>query len=151
MDAYRSLILVLCLLGSSVLAADPSAPLSALPAEVVSVHDGDTLTVIVRCPLLKVVSEPLSVRAAGYDTWELTRARRTKTVRVTAAEIVRGKAALADFKLLLASGQLFLEDSGQTDLYGRLSAILWIKTADGWVLVAKWMEDRGHLRTPRTE
>lgn len=130
------------------IAADPTAPASALKCDVIDVHDGDTVKVTIHCPLLGIDAPNVSIRAYGYDAYEITRTR--QTVTVTDAEIVKGKAARDDLAQLIAGGELWLEDSGQRDPYGRTSAWLWVKLGDGsWVFVPKYMDDHGHLRTPR--
>ena len=132
------------------LAADPVAPTSALPCEIVSIHDADSLVARIKVHILRIESEPLTLRLANADAWEIDRTR--QTVTVTDAEIVKGKAARADLVALLATADLYAE-AGTTDPYGRTSAILWAKPKDGkaWILIAAWLEQRGHLRTPRTK
>ena len=123
------------------------------------VHDGDTINVDINLPF-RVTLPNRMIRAYGYDAWEITRTR--QTVKVTEAEIAKGHKARNEFMALLETGSLYLEDMSAlyktpTDPYGRTSARLWVqvmsypddKPTVTWVLVEKWMEDHGHLRTKR--
>ena len=131
----------------ALVAADPVAPTCPLPVTVEQVHDGDTLAGTIHLPY-GVDLARRTIRAAGYDAWEVTKTR--QTVDVTDQEIVRGKQARDDFAALVRLGQLYVEDSGLRDPYGRTSAVLWVKAADGsWIFVAAWMEEHGHLRAKR--
>jgi endonuclease YncB( thermonuclease family) len=126
---------------------DPIAPTSALVCQVVNVHDADTVSAIIRCPLLKVDSQLVVIRAFGYDAWEVSRVR--QTVDVTDSEIFKGKAARDQLKALLAEATLYAEDSGSVDPYGRTSAVLWVRQGTTWIYLAAYAEQHGWLRTPR--
>jgi endonuclease YncB( thermonuclease family) len=131
--------------------SDPVAPISAVPCDVVSVHDGDTVTATAHLPFGVDLRER-SWRAFDYDCWELTYTR--KTVTITPEEIVKGKAARDDLRTLLAApgAKFFLEDPGEAggQTYDRTVAKFWVRSPDGsWIYLATWMEARGHLRTAR--
>jgi endonuclease YncB( thermonuclease family) len=133
-------------------AADPKAPLFAVPCDVVSVHDGDTLHVNVHLGF-GVDLPDRTIRAFGFDAWEVTKTRHsaaTESQPITDEEIAKGKAARDELAELLKQGQLFIEDSGERDPYGRTSAVLWVRMPNrGWLFVAAWMESHNHLRVPR--
>lgn len=127
--------LVLCLLPS----AEPSAP---IPASVQRVYDGDTITVTIHLPF-SVDLPNRTVRAYGYDAWEIKKGRRT--VRVSAEELAKGRKAQVELEKLLKNG-VWLEDSGEKDPYGRVSARLWAKIDQKWIDVAAWAVENGHTR-----
>jgi endonuclease YncB( thermonuclease family) len=135
--------------------ADPVAPTSAKWVKVIALHDGDTITEAVidlgwgRKLHVGPHEEAPGIRAFGYDAWEVTKTRQTVGA-ITDAEIAKGKAARDDLFELLKSASLYAEDSGQRDPYGRISAIPWARNSDGkWIYLAGWMDQQGHLRTPR--
>lgn len=126
-----------CLL---LLAGEPSQP---LPATLHSIHDGDTLTATIHLPF-SVDLPSRTIRAYGYDAWEIRKGRRN--VVVTPEEAAKGLAAKAALADLLGKG-LWVEDAGKRDPYGRTSAKLWTKTADGgWLDVSAWAKTNGHTR-----
>jgi endonuclease YncB( thermonuclease family) len=138
---------------ATAVAGDPLAPTCAKPVRVDLLHDGDTIT---RGSIdlgwgrrlsIGPGQEAAGIRAFGYDAWEITKTRRT--VDVTPEEIAKGIAARDDLAALLKTGWLYAEDSGGRDPYGRLSAVLWVKQGGQWIYLAKWMDDRGHLRASR--
>ena len=151
----RNLITIIGLLvTATTIAADPVAPFNTHWVKVIQVHDGDTITEAVidlgwgRKLHVGPNGEAPAIRAFGYDAWEVTKTRRT--VDVSDEEISKGKAATEDLFELLKATSLYVEDSGERDPYGRISAVLWARTIKGdWIYVAEWMEQRGHLRTPR--
>lgn len=124
------------------------APTAAVEVANINLHDGDTIT---HCDLLLPFGVTLrnrSIRAFGYDAWEIDRTR--QTVEVTDAEIERGKRAKAGLLFLIGDGTLWAEDSGERDPYGRVSAWLWVKTKSGqWIDVAQWMTNNNHVRGQR--
>lgn len=124
------------------LSANPQAPVRAT---VESIHDGDTLRLTIHLPF-GVDLPAREVRAAGYDAWEIDRRRRT--VKVTDAEIAKGKEAREYLSQLLAVGGCWVEDTGQRDPYGRLSVSLWGRNKNGgdWIDVAEEMRDAGYDR-----
>lgn len=141
----RCFLILICPLAA--VAADPLAPTQAIRATLLELHDGDTARVDILLPFgVTLPNRP--IRAYGYDAWEVTRTR--QTVSVTADEIAKGKAARDDLLTLMQSGELWVEDSGERDPYGRVSAWLWVRQNGRWVFVPGWMERRGHLRTPRS-
>jgi len=127
----------------SLVAAD--APVSALPCDVVSVHDGDTLKVIVHVELLDIHTGPTSVRCASYDAWEINRVRQTIGF-ISDEEIEKGKKARDALVALLATGKLYLEPTADSDPHGRLEAELWLLKDDSWTRVSTWMKRHGHDR-----
>jgi endonuclease YncB( thermonuclease family) len=147
----RTALLALSLFSSFFLrplaADDPVAPVSALKCTVLAVHDADTIAAVIECPLLKVKSQTVMIRAFGYDAWEVNRVR--QTVVVTDEEIAKGKAARDELIALLQTAELWAEDSGSPDPYGRTSAVLWVKQTGGWIFLAKYADEHGWLRTPR--
>jgi hypothetical protein len=157
-EAFRALIAIaaFALCSFSCWAQDPTAPTSAVPASVVSVHDADTLRAVVHLPFGDDIRER-AWRAFGYDAWEIDYTRKNAVPPITPEEIKRGKQARLDFLGLLATGQLYLEDpllsgkeqgSGQT--YDRTVAAWWIKRPDGtWIYLAKYADDQGWLRESR--
>lgn len=128
--------------------ADPVAPTRAVQVFSVDVHDGDTVSGYLDLGW-KIMIGRIDIRAHGYDAWEITRHR--ATVEVQDAEIIKGKAAKRALVELLEEGTLWAEDSEKRDPYGRISAILWVKTRESkWIYLAQWMEQHGHCRVPRS-
>jgi hypothetical protein len=133
--------------------ADPLAPVSAARVYPKVIHDADTIS---QCDIDMGWGLTLNlkhgIRAANYDACEVDYTR--KTVNVTPVEIQRGKMARDELIALLnAGGQLWAEPaSHQTDPYGRIDAVLWIRQPDGsWIFLAKYAEEHGWLRTPRSK
>ena len=91
----------------------PAVPDCFVPCCVISVHDCDTLRADVLLPW-GVTLRDQSIRAAGFDAWEVTTIRETSnsTVNVTPEEIARGKAATIEFRKLLETGTLYLSPVG---------------------------------------
>lgn len=133
----------------SAFAEDPKAPTRAVQVVIPIIYDGDTI----RGSLVLgwgVWIHDVSIRAFGYDCHEITKQR--QTIEVTDEEIAKGKAAKYALTELLETGNLYAEESGERDPYGRTSAILWVKTNKGeWIYLARFMEQNGHLRVPRTK
>lgn len=119
---------------------------TAVPCENVRVIDGDTVRCSLVCPFGLTIRDRV-LRAANYDAWESSRARRT--VNVTDVEVVRGREATAALEGLIGQGTLFAEDTGRADAYGRLLAILYVRRGGEFIDVADWMESHHHLREPR--
>lgn len=122
------------------LSASPTCP---VPATVVEVHDADSPKVTIHLPF-GVDLPNRTIRAVGYDAWEVSKVRRT--VVVTDAEIKRGKYARDELAKLIAQGTLYVQEAAQLDPYGRTNAVLWVWRNEEWVEVAKWMESNGHTR-----
>jgi len=133
-------------------AADPVAPSCPVKVVLPIAHDADTIRGSLSFGW-NVWLHDQELRAYGYDAYEVTKTR--QTVEVTDEEIVKGKAAKYALIDLLEHGDLYAEDSGQKDPYGRTSAILWVKPKDpkdgAWIYLAAWMEQKGFLRTPRNK
>ena len=134
---------LICALATIALVPPLDVPTSPVRATLLELHDGDTAKVDIHLPF-DVDLPKRSVRAFGYDAWEITKTR--QTVQVTDAEIIKGKKARNELLTLIESGELYLEDSGKRDPYGRASAWLWVKRPAGWVNVAQWMTEKGHVR-----
>jgi endonuclease YncB( thermonuclease family) len=128
-----------------VLPVEEHPPVSAVPVEVISIHDADTLRVNVLLPF-GITLRDKSIRAFGYDAWEVSRTR--QTVKVTENEIVKGKAARAALAKLIETGTLYVVDSTAADPYGRTSAWLYVRRKDDgrFVSVAAYMKNAGHCR-----
>jgi hypothetical protein len=125
-----------------------AAPVSARPVKVLEVHDGDSLKGEIDLGYGFRFTPAGGIRAFGYDCWEVTKTRQT-VGEISDVEVLKGKLARDEFADLCKAGQLYAEDSGEHDPYGRASAILWVKAANGeWIYVARWMDHRGHLRVP---
>ena len=118
----------------------------AVPLADVRIQDGDTIHASLDLPFGITIRDK-TIRAADFDAWELSRARRT--VNVTGVEIERGKRAKAALEELFAQGTPYATDTGKQDVYGRLLAVLWVKTREGrWVEVSEAMRREGHTREP---
>ena len=110
------------------------------------IHDGDTLKAYeVQLPF-GVSLRDQSVRADGYDAWEIDRTR--KTIIYDKDELEKGIEAYKALCDLLRDGGLWIDETGKRDPYGRLNARLWTKDRSGkWIDVAEWMKEHGHART----
>ena len=118
----------------------------AVPLANVRAIDGDTVRADLNLSFGLTIRDK-TIRAADFDAWELSRARRT--VNVTGVEIERGKRAKAALEELFAQGTPYATDTGKQDVYGRLLAVLWVKTREGrWVEVSEAMRREGHTREP---
>lgn len=138
MKAWWSILMI----GSVTLADEP--PRTLIPCEVKSVHDGDTATVDVLFPWGVTLTDQ-SVRMQGFDAWEVTRTR--QTVRVTDAEIERGKAARDALKRLLETADaVYLSPADERDPYGRLPAFVVVWYDGKLIEVSAWMTEHGHAR-----
>lgn len=145
-------IAILALCSTSALAADPKAPTAAVPATLINAHDADTFTVTLHLPF-GVDLPDRHIRAFGYDAWEVNRVRNSQVTLdqpITEEEIAKGLTARQEFMDLLKQGELYFEDSGEHDPYGRTSAVPWIRLKGrGWLYVPAWMEAHKHIRVPR--
>ena len=119
-------------------------PRTFILCSVKDVLDGDTIVVDVLLPW-SVVLNDRSVRMQGYDAWEISKKR--KTVRVTDAEIERGKAAReALVQILSAAEAVYLTPSDRHDPYGRLTAYVSLLYDGQLIEVSEWMREHGHTR-----
>lgn len=134
--------LVALLLIGTAYADEP--PRTLIPCAVKSVHDGDTATVDVLFPWgVSLVDQ--SVRMQGFDAWEVTRTR--QTVRVTEAEIAKGKVARDALKRLLdVADVVYLSPADKRDPYGRLPAYVSVWYDGKLIEVAEFMAEHGHTR-----
>ena len=120
----------------------PQCPLRATIDE--PLHDGDTLIITIHLPF-SIDLPSRSVRAWGYDAWEVSRVRRT--VIISDEEIEKGLIARDALSKLLGTFGLWVEETDLRDPYGRTSCRLWSKFDDGeWLDVASWMKANGHTR-----
>lgn len=139
----RQFVVLACVLCCALASAD-EPPRAMIPCRVTSIHDGDTITVDVLFPWdVSLVDQ--SVRMQGFDAWEITRTR--QTVRVTATEIERGKAAKQALATLLESADgVYLSPADKRDPYGRLPAFVSVWFDGKLIEVAEYMANHGHVR-----
>jgi endonuclease YncB( thermonuclease family) len=155
------LLFALAAASSCAVGDDRTQPYEAVLCSNIYVHDGDTITADLSLPF-RITLPNRSLRAFDYDAWEVTRTR--QTVKVTDAEIKKGEKAREALQELLKTGTLYIEDATaiqkvKPDPYGRMLTVWWVQQMsypDGkptvtWVYVPRWMEQHGHIRTPRDE
>lgn len=111
-----------------------------------NVHDGDTL---VRARLLLPLGlsiYPVSIRAAHYDAWEVSRVRRT--VDITDDELAKGKRAKEALFAILSKGAIYLEilADGARDPYGRILGALRVWDGSTLLDVSEQMIAAGNAR-----
>ena len=116
----------------------PTLLLSAYQA-----YDSDTLTDCVISFGWGLEWHDQTIRLANFDGPEITRTR--QTVRVTDAEIVRGKKARDAFAGWLAGGVVAVRPQGKA-VYGRLSADVLRYRAGKWEDAAEFLKTNGHAR-----
>lgn len=143
------------LLSLSLLAADPSPKLPANACEVIRVriHDADTISGDVLLPFGVTALVNQSIRAAGWDAWEVSRTRQTEPFRSFTAdqwlrEIERGEKARDELRTMANGGRFYVVPSvtGKS-VYGRLEADFWVVTSGGKVVdVKQWAKKNGHER-----
>lgn len=128
-------LLLACLLPTSLLATE-------FPLTVREVLDGDTIVADVEVGLDGLVFHSQTIRFADIDCWETT--RRRAAVKVTTAEIEKGKLAKADLEALLSSAKVITAAPADKprDVYGRRLMSL---QADG-KSIAEYLRSRGHER-----
>jgi endonuclease YncB( thermonuclease family) len=112
------------------------------PITVLSVRDGDTITADIHTGLDNLVFHKQKIRLADIDCWETS--KRRAAVKVTPAEIEKGKQAKADLEKLLSSAMVVTAEPSSTgrDVYGRRLMVL---RCDGQ-LVSDYLRERGHAR-----
>lgn len=125
------------------------APRVLVAVDVTRVKDADTVVADVTLPFPPgLVLHDQDVRLQGFDAWETSR-RRT-AVRVTDAEIRKGKAATAALEALVAeSERCYLAPVEHSQFtYGRLEGylILYDADTDRVTEVADWARENGHCR-----
>jgi hypothetical protein len=130
-------------------APDPIAPTSARRVLIERVHDADTVFGAIDLGYGLSLNVHGGIRAADFDAWEVGRQREQVVGPISDEELRKGRIARDALINLLVGNQLWAEDSGDTDPHGRNSSILWIKQGDKWIYLAGWMDQQGHLRTPR--
>lgn len=149
MSKFEAVFAVLFASTMTALAYQPAPVVAPPPAFVklanVALHDVDSLRADIVLPF-GVTLPDRSIRAQGFDGWEIDRTR--KTVTITDEELVKGKEARKQLQsLIVASKGLYAVESDEKGVYGRVSAFLYVQQADGTMLsVAKWAEENGHCR-----
>jgi hypothetical protein len=145
--AFKSLLkfilMMIPVLLVSIAVADDCGPVGAVPCANVRCVDGDTIHADLVMQFGLTIRDK-TIRAAGYDAFELSHVRRT--VNVSEVEIARGKIAKAGLEELIASGTLYAADTGKVDPYGRLLAELWVLKRGEWISVGAWMRANHHVR-----
>lgn len=128
----------------------PAARYSPAPSMAVQVdpyrwHDADTAQGTLRLPYGVSLDADRGIRALGYDAWEIG-AR--GGANVTDAERQRGQAAVAELRALSAGRTLWAAPAGrgERDSFGRPLAAFWLRDDAGWIDVAQWARERGHVR-----
>lgn len=113
-------------------------------AEVKRIKDGDTIVADVHFPWSVTLSNQ-DIRA-DFDTWEVSRTRRT--IQYAPDEIQRGRAASADLSLWLQGRVLYLVPmKDERDGRGRMLAEWWIqKPGSNPERLRDLMKKAGHLR-----
>ena len=107
----------------------------------VRVKDADTIEVDVLNLGWGVALNNVSIRAANFDSWESS--KRRQSVKVSSAEVVKGKLATEEFKAWIEGKTFTVEPVAEPhDRYGRLLGIWYV---DG-ESVAEWMKEHGHVR-----
>jgi hypothetical protein len=135
----RRFLLAILLLPHSLFAAEIE-----LPLDNVQIVDGDTVVADVLMPWSVTLRKQV-IRANDYDAWEASTAR--KTVNVTPAEIVKGKAAKADLAALVGrASSVVVVPSEKREAYGRRLGSLKVVAGGKSVNVADFMRERGHCR-----
>lgn len=123
--------------------ADP--PRIAIQIEPYTWHDADTARGTIRQFYGLALEEERGIRALGYDAWEIGH---RAGAGVTEAERARGQAAVAELRELSKGRTLWAEPDkrGSRDSFGRPLARFWLRDESGWIDVAEWARDRGHVR-----
>lgn len=91
-----------------------------IPVEVTRVIDGDTVRGNIIMPFGNIVLRDVSIRAAGMDTWEVSKSRKSEpfksfTEEQWQAEFRLGNKALREFKELLDGGRLYVSPIPEKD------------------------------------
>lgn len=108
-------------------------------------YDADTAKGTLRQFYGVALEEDRGIRALGYDAWEIGH---RAGAGVTDAERARGQAAVAELRELSKGCTLWAEPEkrGTRDSFGRPLAKFWLKSQTGWIDVAQWARERGHVR-----
>ena len=122
-----------------------ASPRVAIQIEPFTWHDGDTAKGTIRQFYGLALEEDRGIRALGYDAWEIGH---RAGAGVTDAERARGQAAVAELRELSRGRTLWAEPDkrGSRDSFGRPLARFWLRDESGWIDVAQWARDRGHVR-----
>ena len=128
-------------------------PPTAFQVARVRIHDADTISGDVLLPW-GVALTGRSIRAAGFDAWEVDRTRKTGEFGSFSdsqwnAETERGIKARDELKKLAEGGVFYVEwdQSSENSVYGRLEGSLWVRTSGGKIVnVKQWAEQNGHVR-----
>jgi hypothetical protein len=120
-------------------------PLQPCRATVTNIHDADTFECVIHLPF-GVDLPGRSIRAQGYDAWEVTRARQT-VGSITDDEIAKGKKARDELAKLCESQSVWLEPSTNPGVYGRTSANVWLRDDKGqWTELSQYAQEHGWCR-----
>ena len=112
-----------------------------------AIHDGDTITADIkqgvgRYKRLYSLSE--SIRAMGFDAWEVTRLRDSK---ITSEELAKGVIARDALRALVATGSLEISVQDIEEPNGRTLAYLRVRQKNNVLCyVAEYMTVNGHCR-----
>ena len=122
-----------------------ATPRIAIQIEPFTWHDADTAKGTMRQFYGLAMEEERGIRALGYDAWEIGH---RAGANVTDAERARGQAAVAELRELSNGRTLWAEPEkrGSRDSFGRPLARFWLRDESGWIDVAQWARDRGHVR-----
>ena len=131
----------------------PTLPPTAFEVARVRIHDADTISGDVLLPW-GVALTGRSVRAAGFDAWEVDRTRKTAPFNAYTdaqwnAETERGIKARDELRKLANGGSVYVEwvRGAENSVYGRLEGAIWVRTSDGRIVdVKRWAERNGHVR-----
>ncbi len=126
-------------------AVDTRAPANAVQVDPYRWHDADTAQGTLRLPYGVSLDADRGIRALGYDAWEIGSRGGTT---VTEAERERGRAAVAELRSLSTGRTLWAAPAGrgERDAFGRPLAALWLRDESGWIDLAQWAKERGHVR-----
>lgn len=136
----------------SVAVAISAPPVTYHRAEVLEIHDGDTLKASIVVDVIGVRTEPELIRS-DFDCWEVSRSRNSAafkgwTDEQWKAEIARGIEAREALRQLLDRHMLYVSPTKQPETYGRKVLRWWAydPKTDKLFEVGQWMRERGHLR-----
>ncbi len=133
----------------------PQPTLPAYSFEIVNVriHDADTVIGDVCLPW-SITLRNQTIRAAGYDAWEVTRTRKTGdfahfTDREWEIEIAKGTTARDALRHLYEGGRMFIEwdQKSEKSVYGRIEGQLWVRLPKGELVnIEEWARSSKFVR-----
>lgn len=132
----------------------PTLPAYSFEILNVRIHDADTVIGDVCLPW-SITLRNQTIRAAGYDAWEVTRTRKTGDFahfsdREWEIEIAKGMTARDAFRHLYEGGRMFIEwdQKSEKSVYGRIEGQLWVRLPNGelvniedWARSSKFVRD----------